>query len=270
MKAITTLFFLTLSLIGQTQYEFQLNLIQKMEENQISCWNVDVFENLIIADQSSLKKINSEGQTIYKVSYKSYGELKQIIPITPMKILLFSEQQQQICFLDNTLTQVENCLDLDLYTIDFASFTARSGRGDQLWVFDQINSKILLIDLKNPGKILQEIRNLKGLIQLEEIVDMIEFQSELYILDTQNQLSKFDLYGNLLNQEKYDYVQIACSENSFWMLKSNELFKRNEIETSTLNCFLPLTEIENFRVMDSRFYFQQKNQIQIFDLVKKK
>jgi hypothetical protein len=271
MKAFSLLFFLIIFEITNAQKnEYYLELIQNFDENQISCWNIDAFENLILADQSSLKKINSNGQTTYKVSNKSYGELKQIIPITPMKILLFSEQQQQICFLDNTLTQVENCIDLDIYNIDFATITARSGRGDQLWIFDQINSKIILADLRNPGKILQEIRNLKGLIQLEDILNMIEFQSELFILDSENKLSKFDLYGNLLSQEKLEFSQMSCSDNSMWMLKSNQLFSRNDDEMIPLNCFIPIDVIENFRFNDSRFYFQQGNQIQVFNLVKKK
>jgi hypothetical protein len=270
-KTISILAALIVAVACYTQeYSYEMTLTNKIVGDNISCWNVDAFENILLSDQSNLTKFNSNGEVLYKISNKSFGVIKQIIPITPMKIVLFSEQQQQICFLDNTLTQVESCIDLDLYQIDLATYTARSGRGDNLWVFDQINSKILLIDLKNPGKILQEIRNLNGLIQQDEIVNMFEFQSELFILDAQNKLNKFDLYGNLLSQENTQYTNGAYSENSLWFFKKNELFLKNEGEFSPLNCFVPFDKIENFRVIDSRFYFQQQNEIQVFNLVKKK
>lgn len=241
-----------------------------ISENTISGWNIDAFGNLIISNTSSLIKYNAEGTVSYKISSKSFGEIKQIVPITPLKIVLFSEQQQQICFVDNTLTPVDLCIDLGDYNIEFATFIGRSSRGGKLWVFDQVNSILLLIDFNKSGKIVQEIRNMKGLISISDLVEIIEFQSSLFLLDSSGQLSEFDLNGSLLSQEKLDCKDMTSSDNRFWYVNNDHLFYVSDQEIPTELCRLPFSDPTCFRAYSERFFFQNKNEIHSYNLVKKK
>jgi hypothetical protein len=168
------------------------------------------------------------------------------------------------------LTPVNECIDLGDYNIEFATFIGRSSRGELLWVFDQVNSTLLLIDLNQSGKIVQEIRNTKGLISLNELVEIIEFQSDLLLFDSTGQLLKFDLNGSLLSQFKLDCNDISASENSIWLLNKKELFIYSDFDTPSFVCELPLTKVECFRTNSNRFFFQQNNEIQCYNLVKKK
>ena len=260
---------ITGSLFGQNKMK-EWNEIGSVSAESISCWNVDAFNQLLIANQSTLTKYAVSGTVLYKISNKSLGEIQQIIPITPLKILLFSEAQQQICFVDNTLTLVNDCIDLSEYEIEYASHIARSERGDKLWVFDQINSRILLIDINQKGKIVQEIRNAKGLMNMEQLVEMIEFDSKLFLLDSSKKMTVIDLYGSLIDQRNTETSNICSSDNIFWNINSTHLFNEEQYGTSTNFSFLPPFEVDDFRVINNQFYFQEKNNIHIFEFVEKK
>jgi hypothetical protein len=251
-----------------TIYSWEENF--SVSENTISGWNIDAFGNLIISNTSSLIKYNSGGEIIYKISSKSFGEIKQVVPITPLKIVLFSEQQQQICFVDNTLTPVNECIDLGDYNIEFATFVGRSNRGGKLWVFDQVNSVLLLIDLDKSGKIVQEIRNTKGLISISDLVEIIEFRSSLFLLDSTGQLSEFDLNGSLLSQVNLNCKDMSASENRIWFVNKDNLFFISDQEIPIELCQLPFIEPVCFRANSDRFFFQDKNEIRSYNLVKKK
>ena len=266
--------FLLALLIFNTSYSQELSIdwVKKatIATESISCWNVDAFNQLFIADQSTLIKFNNTGSILYKISNKSFGEIQQIIPITPLKILLFSEVQQQICFVDNTLTLVNDCIDLSEYEIEYASHIARSERGDKLWIYDQINSRILLIDLTQKGKIVQEIRNTKGLVEMGQLIEMIEFDSKLYLLDNAKKLTILDLYGSLINQRKTETHSICSSDNIFWELDSNRIIKEERSTNSSFFSTLPPIPVLRFHVINNQFYFQEKNNIHIFEFVEKK
>jgi hypothetical protein len=243
---------------------------RSVSTESVSCWNVDAFNQLFVANQSTLIKYSTDGTILYKISDKSLGEIQQIIPVTPLKILLFSEMQQRICFVDNTLTLVDACIDLSDYEIEYASHIARSGRGDKLWVFDQINSRILLIDLNQKGKIIQEIRNTKGLIEIEQLIEMIEFDSKLYLLDNTNKLTIFDLYGSLIDQRNTESHAICSSDNALWSIDSTNIFKEERENSPTVFNQIPLPGVTDFQVINNQYYFQEKNVIHIFEIVEKK
>jgi len=261
--------FITKSMFGQHKMK-EWNEIGRISTEAISCWNVDAFNQLLIANQSTLTKYAVNGSVLYKISNKSFGEIQQIIPITPLKILLFSEMQQRICFIDNTLTLVDACIDLSEYEIEYASHIARSERGDKLWVFDQINSRILLIDLNQKGKIVQEIRNAQGLMNMAQMVEMIEFDSKLYLLDSSKKITIIDLYGSLIDQRKTETHTICSSDNFFWNINSTHLFSEERNGLSTNFALLPPVDVVDFRVINNQFYFQEKNNIHIFEFVEKK
>jgi hypothetical protein len=265
---LINLFLLSISFGQDSIYSWKENF--RISENTISGWNTDAFGNLIVASSSSLIKYNPEGNITYKISSKSFGDIKQIIPITPLKIVLFSEQQQQICFVDNTLTPVDLCIDLGDYNIDFATFIGRSSRGEKLWVFDQVNSVLLLIDLTKSGKIVQEIRNTKGLISLSDLIEIIEFKSNLYLFDSFGQLTKLDLNGSLISQQKLDYTNITASENRIWLVSQNKFSFISDEDNAIDLCSLPIVEPTCFRANSDRFFFQKNDEIHSYNLVKKK
>ena len=60
-----------------------------------------------------------------------------------MKIGIFSIEQQKICFIDNTLTLINECIDLSIDDIGYVNKIYPSNRQNIIWIWDSNNSKIL-------------------------------------------------------------------------------------------------------------------------------
>ena len=151
-------------------------------------WNLDHYGNLYIADKDQLKKIDAKGHKLFSQSLKKYGEIAKIDARNPMKLLLFSEQQQSLFYLDNTLTKQENDIDLsDIETIGFeinyATQVSTSEQADKIWIYDQENSIINLISSNKAQSF--KIENSAGLLNFSKVNQFFEANGNLWIVDPQ-------------------------------------------------------------------------------------
>ena len=106
----------------------------------------------------------SQGQLpSFSQSIKSIGDIDQILPINALKTYLFSQTQQQICLIDNTLSIQSACIDLEELEIQYALFCAVSGRPNLIYVYDQFNSTLFLINTKS-NTVIQKVSNLEGVL----------------------------------------------------------------------------------------------------------
>ena len=202
IAGIIFIFFLNLAgsyLFSQeNNQELKWKLMASYSCDSTSVWSVDWIGNVIIQSENRLSKFDSIGNLSYSQSIKSIGNVKKISPINTMKIALFSEEQQTLCILDNTLTLSQACLDLSDFDVQFATCFAPSSQQEKIWVFDQLGNRIQLLSLNNTLQY-QEIKNLKGILNTSEIVSIKEFGNELFVLDDEGKLFQFDLYGSVLN-----------------------------------------------------------------------
>lgn len=184
----------SLSLHAQDTLSWKLYGEVPIAEEDI--WSVDVLGNVYVSNTKQLTKYDSTLQVRFSQSIKSIGRLSAVEPMNTMKLVAFSEEQQSICILDNTLTLSEACIDLSLHGILNATKISISAQPDKLWVFDQLNSRLQLMSLGNV-KQSQEVRNMQGITGIGEFVKMEENQNELYISDRLGQIFIFDIYGTL-------------------------------------------------------------------------
>ena len=103
-----------------------------------------------------------------------------------------------------------------------------------------------------------------------QLIEMIEFDSKLYLLDNAKKLTILDLYGSLINQRKTETHSICSSDNIFWELDSNRIVREERSTNSSFFSMLPPIPVLRFHVINNQFYFQEKNNIHIFEFVKKK
>ena len=146
----------------QNQWEWLQNYPIGMDE----VWVVDGIGNVIITHRDQLTKYGPDGKVLFEQSQKSFGRLEKIESFNTLKFVCFSEQQQTLCFFDNSLTALEKCIELADYDILNATHFATSGQSDKLWVFDQVNSTLRLLSLNGLNQD-QAIKNLGGIINAE-------------------------------------------------------------------------------------------------------
>jgi hypothetical protein len=262
-----TLFFILIlfPLISVSQDSIVWNFKWETEILQNPVWNIDSFENLIVSEKDNLKKYDSLGVKKFTQSNKLFGTISLIDPSNLMKILLFSEQQQLISYIDNTLSQQQENIDLSNFDLSYVTLVSTSGQADKFWVYDQDNSKILFIAKNTLQR--QKIENLVGLLGCQDIIQLFEQNNYLYLIDKKKGIYQFDIYGSLTDYwENTGIIWTVIEGDNAFLLKNKNLQVLN-LKNHTLENFnLPKEDIQQFRKWRNDFYFGSKNQIQKYSL----
>lgn len=184
-------------------------------------WDIDPMHQSIIYQNQNIQKRDAKGQIMLQESIKSLGNIQKIDAQNPLKIVLFSEDQQSVCFLDNALALQGDCIYLSDLNVSLASSVSASIQTDRIWIYDEPNSKIELITLRNGQG--QLVQNVKGLLNMKSIVNIQEIDNRLFLFDEENQVAWFDQFGNFIdvatlppNKPVYpiqDYFLIADGKN---------------------------------------------------------
>ena len=269
MKAILIFLFFAISVSNVHAQIFDSLHWEKNGEyviNQDDIWSVDVLGNVYIAKSKVLQKFDSTGVLKFSQSIKSFGRIKEIQSINTMKLVTFSEEQQTVCLLDNTLTLSEECLDLSNFDIGNASHIAISGQSDKLWVVDQLNSKLLLLSLNGTNQF-QEIKNLKGILNMNQIESIQEVENHLFLIDSSGTIFEFDLYGSLIRTYQFDFFKsLIIKDKSFVLLLKDKLNIRQINESTNDFIELPTIGISEVKLSGKFFYFRTENKILKYSL----
>lgn len=253
--------------LASNAQEIEWKQIQTFPIEKEDVWTVDVMGNVITTKRDQLIKSNPEGTIIFEQSQKSLGRIDKIEPVNTLKFVAFSEEQQTLCFFDNSLTVMENCIELADYDILNATQFATSGQSDKLWVFDQVNSTLSLLSLKGLNQ-QQQVKNLMGILNAENISQMIEIENKLFFVDHDKGVFVFDLYGTLIRFiEMTDVNWIQFKEENILMLKKDELIIYNFRTISEEKIKLPSSDFTEFLFDGKAIYFRSETSIQEFEFL---
>lgn len=244
---------------------------QKFPLNANDLWSVDKLENVYISDGESIKKYDSTGVLKFQQSIKSFGQVAQLAPVNSMKLISFSQEQQTLCFLDNTLSSTDDCIDLSDYDIYNAEWIATSTRPELLWVYDNVNSTLKLISLSVLGEVNLEIVNLQGLLGIENIDQIFEAGQYLYVVDTQKGIYQLDFYGGLLKKwDSLGEVSVAADEEShLFRLREADLLTQGLLPGASqdhVKFKLPVEKILNFKIIGTHLYFRTSKTVHKYTL----
>lgn len=252
---------LLISSVGVAQENYSWKKCAELEIDSLGIWNVDVLGNVYLTKKELLQKYDSIGLLKFSQSQKSIGRISSIQPINTMKVIVFSEEQQQFCILDNTLTQFEPCIDLMDNDIGNAISVIVSAQPDKFWVYDQLNSRLHLLSLGQTNQ-KQDIENLKGVLNSNQFSFVIEKNYQLFLVDTLKGVYILDLYGSLIDLvEIKGVISVGADElNSYFLLKDRLIIINNESKKK-IEIVLPLADILDFKKSGDYFYFRTQNKI---------
>jgi hypothetical protein len=242
-----------------------LNISWKLKDS-IACdsnavWAVDWIGNLIIQQDGTIDKYDTTGNKLFSQSIKKLGKIAAISPVNAMKIAIFSEDQQAVCILDNTLTLSQECVDLDRYEIQWASCFSPSGQQEKMWVFDELNNRLLLISTNNTNQF-QEIKNVTGILYSSRITEIEEFENRLFIREGNGRLFEFDIYGSLVSvYDMNEALDFEFRNGKIVFLEANQEELRLVDETSETRFRLPIQNVRKFKISGAYFYLQTVDKI---------
>lgn len=244
-------------------------LVQTFPIQKGEIWTVDGLGNVITVRKDQLSKYSPNGKLLFDQSQKSLGRLNKIEPINTLKFVAFSEQQQTICFFDNSLTMMDKCIELGDYGVFNATQFTTSGQSDKLWVFDQVNSTLFLLVLNRLNQD-QSIKNLMGILDAQNIVQMIEMQNKLFFVDSLKGVFVFDLYGTLLERINSTGVKWVQSKGDNLLMLIEGVLVIYDLKTgATTEIKLPDGSYDEFKFDENSVYLKSSISIQKFDFLLK-
>lgn len=231
-----------------------------------SVWSVDGLENVFISEFGLINKFDSVGRLKFSQSIKALGNTSRIVPVNTMKLVHFSEEQQSLCYLDNTLTPLDDCIDLSQEGIVNAVMVSGSSQPNKLWILDNLNSRLLLLPLDNVYQP-QEVVNLRGTLDINDIVTLKERNNEVLLLDRNKGVYIFDLYGTLLEFiEAKEILDVDANEQLLFLMYRDKMDIRALKTGEMFSVPLPVSGITGFEYRNRFFYFRTANAVHKFAL----
>ena len=246
----------------------QLSLIEKNERYPIAQnvnWIPDVIGNLLFFSENEFYKAKKGQLPEFSQSIRSTGEITQLLPINAFKTILFSADQQQICFLDNTFGSNGNCIDLEDYDIQNAKICAISARPNLIYVYDELNSSLYLIDLVKK-KTIQSVINMQALIGRSiDVKSLKEHNNALFLLNNDSSIFVFDMFLSLKGQLEKKYKALNFWNGYVIQLDKGKInFHSLENKQITLVVDCPLSD--RLSVHGNSFYFSTDGVISRYEL----
>ena len=244
---------------SQTDSARLVKLKEYVFQKPIDIWSVDNLGNLYVVQNNSISKLDSSGKQTYAQSIKSLGAISEIEPINAMKLVLFSEEQQSVCFMDNTLSLNGNCKYFDEFDVKNAKLIATSNRPNLIWVLDEYRSTILLIDIVN-DKIIQRVENMKGILnETTDFVALIEKDNFLYLTLANGKVFEFDQMLSETGVQLENFAQISSgkAQQAFY-LNNNQINILNLSSNETKSINSPEKNVIDFKIQGEFLYFRSE------------
>jgi hypothetical protein len=251
--------------LAQNNLKWVVKSTFELDSNDV--WANDVLGNTYTAKKDLIYKYDTAGVLQFSQSQKSFGRITSMHPINTMKMVVFSEEQQVFCLLDNTLTQAQKCYELSDHDIGNASVLAISGQPDKIWIYDQLNSSLFLLSLsrKEQG---QEIENLRGLLNNFHLTYMIEQNNFLYLVDEEMGVFTLDMYGSLVDRVKQNGIKaLHLDDRQLYTLVEGALKVKNMDTRIESEIALPIKGVIDFRKEGNFIYLRTRNQLVKYEVL---
>ena len=263
MKSLALVFLLFFqgALWGQTWIlEKELQLIDSNYS-----WTSDEWGQLYQWKNNTIWLQQNSNARPFQETYKTLGEITAIQPINGLRALVFSEGQQLLGIVNNTLQLNEELLALYDFNFSNVSQVSVSMRPDFIWLFDQYRERLVLFQI-NTAQVVQVVDNCFGGLNEAKIIEFFEYQQNLICLLSDGRYFKFDRNLTLVQQfNLLDRTPLFGFQQEIWIQNEQQIAKLMPLPNER-PIELPLSDYEQLQVLQDRFYFQQGKKIKVYRL----
>ncbi|CAN5335821.1 hypothetical protein BH10BAC1_BH10BAC1_05000 [soil metagenome] len=251
-------FFLTSASFAQNEYK-----LIKTIETTADYFTTDNQNNIYIVKADELSKYDKTGKLLYKYSNKNLGTITFVDASNMLRVLLFYKDFSQIVYLDNTLSQNGEPINISLLNI-YQAPLACSSYDNGIWVYDQQTFSIFRYD-----KTLQNIRqtNLNGLAN-DSIIQpsgILEYDNKLYLNNPRSGIMIFDIYGTYSKTIPVkNAIRFQPIGDWVYYLFDKKVKAYNIKTTEEKEFEMPLSDFLNFRLEMGVLMLQTEKSISLF------
>lgn len=252
--------------VSQDSLGYEWKELQSYPVHKNETWHIDVLEYYFASDNGTINKYALDGTLMFSQSIKSLGQIKDFVSINTSKLIHFSEEQQTLCYFDNTLTELDDCVNLADEGLVNVTLISASSQPNKVWVFDRFNSRLLLLSLNGLNQ-QQEVMNIIGTLDIKEVSQIKERGNRLFVVDPTKGVYIFDVYGSLIEfVPETGVIQIDAHEKAMFTLHENKLNVRFFDSGKTEAVNLPIPEITGFMYRNQHFFFKVNETVHKFEL----
>ncbi|MEX1188554.1 MAG: hypothetical protein WED33_04800 [Bacteroidia bacterium] len=232
------------------------------EGNQLTTDNLG---NSYIIQGDMIKKYRDDGSLYRIYSNKRLGNISSTDAMNPLKIILFYKDFSRIVFLDNTVTENGNALQLEDRDLELASLACASF-DNGIWVYDPV--RFLLVRFNQQLQETVSITNLNQILGYAPDPNyMTEYESILYINDPSRGILRFDIFGTYLSTipivdlEKFQ----VFDKQLFYSKGEGDLiaYGLTTLQKDTLR--LPVDKYKNARWWKDRIYILTGDSLKTYE-----
>ena len=218
-QLISFIFFIAIVSVAAGQ-EIVAVAVDSISINADKFFGFDGYKNYYYCKNNVVLKKSKTGTVQFQDL--SLGEVTKVDILNPLKIIVFYENFNTIVVLDNQMNEVDR-INLSERARPIVITAVGVADQDKLWLFNSVNQKIALFDLKS--KYYQEI----GVPLIGQINYYQTEYNYFQWISSNGDWSTCDRYGKILEVAKLDFADAyqIIGLNKIMFLKNNALFVRD-------------------------------------------
>lgn len=228
-------------------------------------WTSDEWGQLYQWEGNTLWLKQNQNSLPFQETFKNLGQITSVLPINGLRAFIFSESQQMLGILDNTLQVKDGLIALYEYNFSNVSNVAASYRPDFIWLFDQYRERLILFNI-NTAQTVQIVDNCFGGIGTAVPKAFFEYQQNLVCLLNDGRYFEFDRNLTLVkNFSLAPEYQLFEYQNELWIQKGVQLENLGP-SLVAIHFDAPQPHFKQLQVLQDRFYFQEGQKIKVYRL----
>ena len=217
-------------------------------------------------DKDVLNKYRDNGTFFRTFSNKRLGEISSIDAMNPLKIAVFYKDFSRVLFLDNTLTENGNAIELEKFELEQASLICAS-YGNGIWVYDGVAYTLTRFN--------QEMQRNVQILNLNQILGytpdpkyLMEHENHLYMSVPEKGILQFDIFGTYIRTIPIvGLFKFQVVGNTLFYSQTPGILDAFEMKTLQENRLkLPINDYIDLSINQNRIYLLRKDSLSVFQI----
>ncbi|MEZ5046425.1 MAG: hypothetical protein R2831_05485 [Chitinophagaceae bacterium] len=231
---------------------------------QTELFTTDPIGNIyVLTSNNSIIKYNKNGDSLAQFNEIKKGKISHIDATNPLRIIVYSSSFGDVFILDNMMS-VKRSFSLQQLGMFSVTCVANSIDGN-LWVYDPASA--LLLKLNEDLNIQVSVAQRQLLNEEFEPIYLVEQDRNLYAINYDSTIYKFDLYGFYQQTLGFKSKHFQAFEHQYLYFDQGFLVSYNAQSFSEKKMAIPYAEeVKNIHYENDRLYISYKDQLLIYQV----